>query len=265
MNYKKKINLTDILLFSVSEILDFFQDIKDPGGLISNYYQNYYGFVPPRWKKNNLHCLIKTNIKNQRLRKNKKSKSYHLTNIGKQYLYHKYPTIIKRKTKWNKKWNILIFDIYEDRKYFRDILRERILKFGFGQLQKSVWINPYDFSEEINKIAKTYYIRNQIYSFTISKINELSNKQIVERCWPLNNINDIYSQLYTRLIKSLKQYNNLNDINKLQTEFLLIQEKFIDTFKTDPFLPKELLPKKWNYPKLAKLINKIRRFVIKKK
>jgi hypothetical protein len=57
---------------------------------------------------------------------------------------------IKKPRKWDKKWRILIFDIKEKSKLKREALRGKIKELGLFQLQKSVWICPYDFFKEIN-------------------------------------------------------------------------------------------------------------------
>ena len=54
-----------------------------------------------------------------------------------------------RKRRWDKKWRIVIFDIKEGRKSVRDELRRILVKAGFVQLQKSVWVFPYRCDETI--------------------------------------------------------------------------------------------------------------------
>jgi CRISPR/Cas system-associated endoribonuclease Cas2 len=55
---------------------------------------------------------------------------------------------IRRSKKWNKKWHILIFDIDDKQKVKREALRGKIKELGLFQLQKSVWICPYEFFKE---------------------------------------------------------------------------------------------------------------------
>ncbi len=57
---------------------------------------------------------------------------------------------IKKPKKWDKKWRILIFDIKDRDKMKREALRGKIKELGLFQLQKSVWICPYGFQEEMN-------------------------------------------------------------------------------------------------------------------
>ena len=63
---------------------------------------------------------------------------------------------IERPKKWDKKWRIMIFDIQDKQKIKREALRGKIKELGLFQLQKSVWIYPYDFSKEI-KILRDFF------------------------------------------------------------------------------------------------------------
>ncbi len=58
--------------------------------------------------------------------------------------------------KWDGKWHILVFDIWEKRKRVRDELREFLRHLGFMRLQDSVWVYPYD-CEEITALLKTRF------------------------------------------------------------------------------------------------------------
>ena len=63
---------------------------------------------------------------------------------------------IEKQKKWDKLWRILIFDIKEDNRILRDSLRGKIKQLGLFQLQKSVWVCPYDFFKEI-KLLRDFF------------------------------------------------------------------------------------------------------------
>src|SRR3989344_305402 len=54
-----------------------------------------------------------------------------------------------KKQKWDGKWRVLIFDVWEKRRGKRDMLRREIREFVFVQLQQSVWIYPFACGEFI--------------------------------------------------------------------------------------------------------------------
>lgn len=68
---------------------------------------------------------------------------------------------IKKAKKWDKKWRILIFDIEEKHLMKREALRGKIKELGLYQLQKSVWVCPYNFYNEINMLRNFFGLKNE--------------------------------------------------------------------------------------------------------
>ena len=60
--------------------------------------------------------------------------------------------------KWDKKWRLVIFDIPDDKKDKRDILRNKLDSLGFIKLQESVYVHPFDCLKEISLIKNIYNI-----------------------------------------------------------------------------------------------------------
>ena len=54
---------------------------------------------------------------------------------------------IKKPKRWDDKWRIIIFDIWERRRSVRDRLRTLLQRNGFVKIQNSVWVYPYDCEE----------------------------------------------------------------------------------------------------------------------
>ncbi|GBE16949.1 hypothetical protein BMS3Abin15_00773 [bacterium BMS3Abin15] len=84
-------------------------------------------------------------------------------------------TISKPKN-WDGKWRIVIFDIPIDRDRARGALRRKIKELGFRQLQKSVWIFPYECEDEILFISEIFRITKYVEIFTVDKM--LHEKEI---------------------------------------------------------------------------------------
>lgn len=53
---------------------------------------------------------------------------------------------------WDRKWRMVIFDIPESKRQQRDFLRKQLKWLGFKELQKSVWIFPYDIRKELDEV-----------------------------------------------------------------------------------------------------------------
>lgn len=94
------------------------------------------------------------------IRRHKESKNslIKLTKIGKekaiQYALKEWQ--IKKPKKWDKKWRVIIFDIPNEKKVLRDIVRRRLKYWGFHQLQKSVFVYPFDCQKEISALKNAY-------------------------------------------------------------------------------------------------------------
>ncbi|MBC7836341.1 CRISPR-associated endonuclease Cas2 [Acetobacteraceae bacterium] len=56
-------------------------------------------------------------------------------------------THLGKPKRWDGKWRIVIFDVWERRRGVRDQLRTMLKKAGFVKIQNSVWAYPYDCEE----------------------------------------------------------------------------------------------------------------------
>jgi DNA-binding transcriptional regulator PaaX len=63
---------------------------------------------------------------------------------------------IKRPKKWDGKWRIVIFDISQLKKFYREAFRGKLKELSFYPLQKSVWICPFDCQAEIELLRKFF-------------------------------------------------------------------------------------------------------------
>lgn len=69
---------------------------------------------------------------------------------------------IKKPAKWDKKWRIVIFDIPEKNKKAREALRNKLKDLGFRELQKSVFVHPFECKDEIDFIVEVFDIRSHV-------------------------------------------------------------------------------------------------------
>jgi len=85
---------------------------------------------------------------------------------------------IKRPTKWDRKWRIVMFDIPEKLRVLRDSLRLHFKEIGLIELQKSVFVYPYPCSKEIEFILEFYNARKHVRFILAEKVdNELHLKK----------------------------------------------------------------------------------------
>lgn len=65
---------------------------------------------------------------------------------------------LTRPKQWDGKWRILIFDIPEKRRWLRDRIRSTLHAIGFKQLQRSVWVYPFDCEDFIALLKADFKI-----------------------------------------------------------------------------------------------------------
>ena len=56
---------------------------------------------------------------------------------------------ITRPKRWDRKWRLLMFDVPQKRKIYREALRGKLKELGFLPLQKSVWVYPFECRAEM--------------------------------------------------------------------------------------------------------------------
>jgi len=83
------------------------------------------------------------------------------------------------KKEWDGKWRLVIFDIPEKKRRGRDALRDKIKEIGFYELQKSVFVFPYECKDEIDFIIEFFGLRKYVRFGILDSIdNELHLKKI---------------------------------------------------------------------------------------
>jgi CRISPR-associated endonuclease Cas2 len=60
----------------------------------------------------------------------------------------------KKNKQWNGKWFLVFFDVPETQRNKRDYLRRYLIKLGFYQYQKSVYLFPYECEREVELIKR---------------------------------------------------------------------------------------------------------------
>lgn len=68
------------------------------------------------------------------------------------------------------KWIMVIFDIPQNRKRDRALLRSVLKNLGYKLFQQSVWINPYDVSEKTERSLQFYCLDKYVRIFLINEI-----------------------------------------------------------------------------------------------
>jgi DNA-binding transcriptional regulator PaaX len=77
----------------------------------------------------------------------------------------------KKPKKWDGKWRVVLFDIPEKDRLFRDILRQHLYNLDFKKLQHSVFVSPYPFEKEILDLVMLYSAEKYVRVITATRID----------------------------------------------------------------------------------------------
>jgi len=87
-----------------------------------------------------------------------------------QYLFGKTITF-KNSKEWDKKWRIVIFDIPEKDRHFRDVLRLHLRELKFYKLQQSVFISPYPCERQLLELVSIYKVESFVRIMTVDWVD----------------------------------------------------------------------------------------------
>jgi DNA-binding transcriptional regulator PaaX len=105
-----------------------------------------------------------TNLKKKKLidiqEQNDGSVKVYLTENGKKLVlrYELENLKIEKPKKWDGKWRVIIYDIPQSLRRASDVFRRKIRELGMYQLQKSIWIYPYDCIKELDFLCAIYQV-----------------------------------------------------------------------------------------------------------
>lgn len=87
-----------------------------------------------------------------------------------QILIFQLENLRPKKEKWDGKWRIVFFDVEEEKRKKRDDLRRYLKKLGFYQMQKSVWVCPYDCDKEVKYIREILGVPHEVKVGLLEKL-----------------------------------------------------------------------------------------------
>lgn len=78
--------------------------------------------------------------------------------------------LTEKKTRPDKKWQMVLFDIPEKKRSQRNLFRKGLQYLGYKQLQKSIWVCPYDVLNETKDLIKRYKLKLYVELLLVKKI-----------------------------------------------------------------------------------------------
>jgi len=212
--------------------------------------QTAFNMAMSRLKKDGLLVSYEDEVRLPRLK---------LTSTGKKSL----PAYHHPEKHWNIDWNgiwyVLIFDVPEAQRHYRDNLRRFLKKIHMGCLQKSVWVTPKDIRPAYDDLEQAANVHAVSYLFEAKTVLHLDTEEIVNNAWnfgQLQELHDRYLEVFGRNLTLLSQDHSEDAVLLLLNQEA---EAYVQCMMNDPLLPSSLLPRHYKGKQVYKLHSKIRK------
>jgi phenylacetic acid degradation operon negative regulatory protein len=168
--------LSDKIFFVINQIISATEIMFSRASLSQKLYETdmlfenenrYLNRYLERMEKQN---LIKT-------RKKKGEIFYCLTKDGiKKLREFRLRNFFNTVQEWDGFWRVIVFDIPEDMRFFRDAFRKKMRSFNFFSLQKSVFVYPFECEKEISNLADFFKASGCVQIILAKYLGEKENE-----------------------------------------------------------------------------------------
>lgn len=156
-------------------------------------------------------------------------------------------TIFRPQRLWNQRWSgfwhVIVYDIPEARKSYRDALRHILLRYNLGCLQKSVWISPRDLRPVYDDLVQAAGLSAVSYLLEARTVLGRSSQELVRAAWgfpALSRRQDRFIEEWSGSVSELR--TRLTKARSIETVVRQELLDYRDAMALDPLLPRELIP-----------------------
>ena len=147
---------------------------------------------------------------------------------------------------WNQWWYVLMFDVPETERHYRNTLRTFLKRLRFGCLQKSVWVSPRDVRPEYDDLDRAAAVDSVAFLFEAKTVLNYGKQSVVQEAWNFGRLYEIQNSYMTSTEQNLSQlcsgkFSEHELVQLLRLDNLAYSQAMV----TDPLLPNELLPKNY--------------------
>jgi phenylacetic acid degradation operon negative regulatory protein len=245
----------DRILLALGIMGDIWDEYRLVGGLVTKKYEDLYGWVPPAYKRNNFYQTIYRSLTTGDLEKIvvNGEPCFRLTSTSGKKLIRDFPIFSLQTRPWRKIWTVGVFDIEEVVRWQREWARELFVGLGFGRLQKSVYISPYELGEDLAEMIAAKRLGEKIKIFTKANLAGGYEKELALKVWPIEELNEKYHRVVSECLSISKFF-----AKERQEEVKKVRAFYLNLLIKDPHLPFELLPSDWVGRKARKFVKSLR-------
>jgi len=204
-------------------------------------------------------------------RRNGRKSYYSLSERGRQIVARGAERIFNvKRTKWDGKWSLVTYCIPEKKRAARNKLRQMLRVIGYVPLSDSSWLCPVNFFTEVEEVVSELKIKSYVLLCESTLQGFTDPKELVERCWDLNEIRSRYEQF-------INEFQSLMEEHKVRLQngnYLEPSAYFINTFYLvrkyrelpfiDPGLPVEIVGKDWPRERADEVFHEYHRLLFEK-
>lgn len=133
--------------------------------LIGKIVDAYEGIEAMRYRPEQIERAIRY-LKSRKLidiQKQYNKEVFFLTKLGRKRAKKLLKSFaVEKPKKWDGKWRIVIFDVPHTKKKDRDLFRQQLKNLGLANVQKSIWIHPYECRDQIFYLAGNIFLKPYI-------------------------------------------------------------------------------------------------------
>lgn len=145
--------------------------------------------------------------------------------------------------KWDGIWRVLVYDIDEKERVFRNGLRRFLISQRLGCLQQSVWVSPVDIRPLYADLQTTLNLDSVAYLFEARTVLGRSSQSIVRGAWDFDRL----AEGHQRFVKAAEE--TLDDLQSGRVSTSDVAQivrmemaHYLSVMALDPLLPRRLLP-----------------------
>jgi phenylacetic acid degradation operon negative regulatory protein len=165
---------------------------------------------------------------------------------------------------WNRKWNgiwyVLIYDVPENDRSYRDTLRRFLRRLRLGRLQQSVWISPDDFRPHFADLKRGASVGSFAHLMESRTVLGQSSEELVQRAW---NFNKLFDAQHAYCVSARDNLERLSERTHNEDDLLQLARKDMTAYawsmEEDPLLPSVLCPPNYMGEKAWQLHETLRR------
>ncbi len=146
-------------------------------------------------------------------------------------------------TSWNGIWYVLIFDVPEAERHYRDTLRGFLKRLRMGCLQKSVWVTPRDIRPDYDDLRQGANIHAVSYLLESKTVLHRETNEVVDHSWDFDRLLTLHERYLEVFEENLLMLNETYpETDALMALLRSESEAYFQCMRQDPLLPNELLP-----------------------